>query len=141
MVYWLLEFTVGLNLEKKSFRNSRAASRDRLAAMNSRSKEALSNLEQHLLLGRTMEFGVASAGQTLRYRGLIAIAMGQDLEAVELFRRSKDLFATDSLDRAVSERLYGLALIRVQREVEGTFALERADPILERQGYAPFTLE
>jgi len=32
----------------------------------------------------------------------------------------------------VLERLLGLAFIHVQREVEGTFALERADAILDR---------
>jgi hypothetical protein len=77
----------------------------------------------------------------LRSRGLVAIANGEDLEAVDLFRRSRDALEPDSLERAISERLYGLALIRVQREVEGTFALERADPILEREGYARFALE
>jgi hypothetical protein len=104
-------------------------------------KPALSSLEQRLLGAQTLEFPETNAGWTLRYRGLIAIATGQDLGAVDLFRRSKDVFEPDSLERAVSERLYGLALIRVQREVEGTFALERADAILDREGYAAFTLE
>jgi hypothetical protein len=102
---------------------------------------ALSGLERSLLNGQVVEFGNASLGQTLRYRGLIALAHDRDLEAVDLFRQSKGAFKADSLERAISERLYGLALIRVQREVEGTFALERSDPILEREGYAPFALE
>jgi hypothetical protein len=104
-------------------------------------KDALSGLERSLLTGQVVEFGDASLGQTLRYRGLIALGHDRDLEAVDLFRQSTQAFKADSLERAISERLYGLALIRVQREVEGTFALERADPILEREGYAAFSLE
>ena len=104
-------------------------------------KDALSSLERNLLGGKVVNFDDASLGHGLRYRGLIAVADGRDLEAVNLFRRSKDAFEPESLERAVSERLHGLALIRVQREVEGTFVLERADPVLEREGYANFTLE
>ena len=104
-------------------------------------KDALSGLERNLLTGRAVKFGDASPGQTLRFRGLIALAHDRDLEAVDLFRQSKEEFETDSLERAISERLYGLSLIRVQREVEGTFALERADAILDRQGYVAFSLE
>jgi hypothetical protein len=112
---------------------------DRLATM--RHKDALSKLERTLLGGQVVHFDDSSLGRSLRYHGLIAIADGRDLEAVNLFRRSKDAFEPESLERAVSERLHGLALIRVQREVEGTFALERADPVLEREGYASFVLE
>ena len=104
-------------------------------------KDALSSLERSLLRGRALELAAASLGQTLRFRGLIALAHDRDLEAVDLLRQSTGAFKADSLERAISERLYGLALIRVQREVEGTFALERSDPILEREGYAAFTLE
>jgi hypothetical protein len=104
-------------------------------------KDALSSLERSLLTGQTVEFGEVGLGHGLRYRGLIALAHDQDLEAVDLFRQSKEVFKADSLERAISERLYGLALIRVQREVEGTFALERADAILDREGYTAFSLE
>ena len=104
-------------------------------------KDALSSLERSLLRGRKLEFGEVNQGHTLRYRGLIALGQDRDLEAVELFRQSTEAFKPDSLERAISERFYGLSLIRVQREVEGTFALERSDPILEREGYARFTLE
>jgi hypothetical protein len=104
-------------------------------------KDALSSLERSLLAGQTVEFDDASLGHTLRNRGLIALGHDRDLEAVDLFRQSTRAFETDSLERAISERLYGLALIRVQREVEGTFALERADAILDREGYAAFSLE
>lgn len=114
--------------------------RARLIAMR-QSKDALSSLERTLLNGQTVNFDGASLGHTLRYHGLIAIVDGRDLAAVDLFRRSKDAFEPESLERAVSERLHGLTLIRVQREVEGTFVLERADPVLEREGYANFTLE
>jgi hypothetical protein len=105
------------------------------------SKDALTSLERNLLAGRVLEFDNASLGHSLRYRGLIALGHDRDLEAVDLFRQSTGTFNPDSLERAISERLYGLALIRVQREVEGTFALERSDPILEREGFAAFTLE
>jgi hypothetical protein len=109
--------------------------------MDDEHNDALSSLERSLLCGRALEFGEANLGQTLRYRGLIALAHDRDLEAVDFFRQSKEVFKADSLERAISERLYGLALIRIQREVEGTFALERSDPILEREGYTAFTLE
>ena len=79
------------------------------------SKDALSSLERNLLGGKAVHFDGASLGHSLRYRGLIALADGRDLEAVNLFRRSKDAFEPESL--------------------------ERADPILEREGYANFTLE
>jgi hypothetical protein len=104
-------------------------------------KDALSSLERSLLCAQALEFGEVSLGHILRYRGLIALGHDRDLEAVDLFRQSKEVFKADSLERAISERLYGLALIRVQREVEGTFALERADAILDREGYAAFGLE
>jgi hypothetical protein len=109
--------------------------------MDDHYKDALSSLERSLLTGRTVEFGEASLSHSFRYRGLIALAHDRDLEAVDFFRQSKEVFKADSLERAISERLYGLALIRVQREVEGTFALERADAILDREGYATFGLE
>jgi hypothetical protein len=104
--------------------------------MNHQAKNALSRLERKLLRGEKTKF----VGANLRHRGLVALANGQDLEAVDFLRRSMNALEPESLERAISERLYGLALIRVQREVEGTFALERADPILEREGYATFTL-
>jgi hypothetical protein len=109
--------------------------------MGNPNRPALSSLEQDLLSGQIFEFPETNAACALRHSGLIAIAAGQDLTAIDLFRRSRDAFEADSLERAVSERLYGLALIRVQREVEGTFALERADTILDREGYTAFTLE
>jgi hypothetical protein len=108
---------------------------------NKRPQNALSKLERQLLSGQTPSFEASSLGEDLRFQGLIAIAAGQDLQGLDLFRRSRDAFNPDSLERAISERLYGLALIRVQREVEGTFALERADAILERERIDRFSLD
>ncbi len=69
--------------------------------------------------------------------GLEAWKQGEDIKAIEYFRRSADV-ATHLLEWAISYRLYGLALIQVQREVEGTFALEKADTVLEQFGVAHF---
>jgi hypothetical protein len=82
-----------------------------------------------------------SMAQRARIYGLQAWAAGEDLEAVRYFQNSATHMARDTLEWAVSTRLYGLALIRVQKEVEGTFALERADGVLERFGVEPFSLE
>jgi N-acetyl-1-D-myo-inositol-2-amino-2-deoxy-alpha-D-glucopyranoside deacetylase len=76
-----------------------------------------------------------------RQLGLEAWRMGEDMAAVQHFRRSAVGFLYGSLEWAISERLHGLALIRVQREVEGTFCLERADAVLEGFGIAPFDAE
>lgn len=81
-----------------------------------------------------------SLPERARVYGLQAWAQGNDLEAVRCFRRSSEQSSKETLEWAISERLYGLALIRVQREVEGTFALERADAVLERFGVEPFSL-
>ena len=121
--------------------------------LQERQRDGLSSLERKLLNGRSQDFAASDAtgeleqvpkpdpGIVLRYRGLIALATQRDLEAIQLFRQSRDSLRSDSLERAISERLYGLALIRVQREVEGTFALERADPVLEGFGCVAFSLE
>jgi hypothetical protein len=73
--------------------------------------------------------------------GLQAWAQDDDLVAVRCFARSAELEPRGTLEWAVSTRLYGLALVRVQREVEGTFALEKADATLERFGVAPFSTD
>lgn len=105
-------------------------------------RDALSRLERELLAGRTsIRPRVKTAGVAPRLLGLMALAQGNDLNAVALLRNSRDALETGSLEWAISERLYGLALIRVQREVEGTFALERADPVLEAHGFVLFLLE
>jgi hypothetical protein len=73
-----------------------------------------------------------------RELGLEAWKLEQDLEAVNHFRRSASLLTEHCLEWAISMRLYGLALIRIQREVEGTFALEKADTVLDLFGIAAF---
>jgi hypothetical protein len=81
-----------------------------------------------------------SLPERARVYGLQAWASGNDLEAVRCFRRASEQSARETLQWAISERLHGLALIRVQREVEGSFALERSDAVLERFGVEPFSL-
>ena len=104
-------------------------------------QDALTELERQTLEGEPLEFPTLSVGILERLRGLRAFASGHDLTAISYFSRSLETFELGSLERAISERCYGLALIRVQREVEGTFALERSDPILEQHGFAPFELD
>jgi hypothetical protein len=103
--------------------------------------QALSNLELQTLHGKNLELPDLNAGFLERLKGLQSIAQGHDLNAISHFLRSLEFFELHSLERAISERCYGLALIRVQREVEGTFALERSDPILERHEIELFELE
>jgi hypothetical protein len=113
------------------------------ALYNSDMRYEFSALEQSALSGdeisnsSLMSLEVA---ERARVYGLLAWFQGNDLEAVRCFRRSSEQFQKETLEWAISERLYGLALIRVQREVEGTFALERADATLERFGVEAFEL-
>jgi hypothetical protein len=104
-------------------------------------RQALSQLEQRTLQGETLEFPDVDFGLLERLKGFQNIAQGHDLNAISHFLRSLEAFPRTSLERAISERCYGLALIRVQREVEGTFALERSDPILEQNSIELFELE
>jgi hypothetical protein len=62
----------------------------------------------------------------------LAFAGGDERRALTLLARARDLQPPGSRAWAVLERLHGLVLIHVLREVEGTFALERADALLER---------
>jgi Flp pilus assembly protein TadD len=78
-------------------------------------------------------------GQQARLLALLAWQNDQDQQAVQHLARASQHGPPDSLLWASSLRLYGLALIRVQREVEGTFALERADGWLELHGFLPFS--
>jgi hypothetical protein len=103
--------------------------------------QALSHLELQILHGENLELPEIDFGLLERLKGLQSIAQGDDLNAISHFLRSLETYQTGSLERAISERCYGLALIRVQREVEGTFALERSDPILEQHGVELFELE
>ena len=104
----------------------------------------LSPLELSALRGEVIQHsGLKLLNVALRWRvyGLQAWALGDDLEVVRCFGQSASGLAPQTLEWAVSMRLYGLALIRVQREVEGTFALEKADATLELLGIQPFSLE
>lgn len=58
-------------------------------------------------------------------------AAGQDRQTLTLLRQARDLWPLSSPQWAFLERLVGLVLIHQLREVEGTFALERADATLE----------
>ena len=107
-------------------------------------KISLSPPELSALRGEVVAHsGLRVLNLALRWRvyGLQAWALGDDLEVVRCFQQSVSGLAKDTLEWAISMRLYGLALIRVQREVEGTFALEKADATLEVFGVQPFSLE
>ena len=103
--------------------------------------QALTQLELQTLHGENLELPQVNSGFLERLKGLQSVAQSDDLAAISHFLRSLESFEPHSLERAISERCYGLALIRVQREVEGTFALERSDPILEQHGVELFELE
>jgi hypothetical protein len=70
-----------------------------------------------------------------------AFAEGQEVWALTLLARARDAQPPQSVGWAVLERLRGLVLIHVQREVEGTFALERADALLDAADLPRPTLE
>lgn len=69
-----------------------------------------------------------------------SFADGDEWQALTLLRRARDGEAPGSVRWAVLERLIGLVLIHLLREVEGTFALERADPVLDAAGVPRPTL-
>ena len=60
-----------------------------------------------------------------------AFTDGDERRALTLLARARDIQPSGSVGWAVLERLHGLVLIHVLREVEGTFALERADALLD----------
>ena len=60
-----------------------------------------------------------------------AFAHGDERLALTLLGRERDSYPVGSLHWAQLERLVGLVLIHTLREVEGTFALERADAALD----------
>lgn len=70
-----------------------------------------------------------------------AFAEGDERRALTLLSRARDLYPPQSLEWAQLERLIGLVLIHTLREVEGTFALERADAALDRLGATRPNLE
>ena len=63
-----------------------------------------------------------------------AFVDGDERLALTLLSRARDAQVPGSRGWAQLERLYGLVLIHILREVEGTFALERADACLDRLG-------
>lgn len=63
-----------------------------------------------------------------------AFVAGDERRAATLLARARDLHPPGSVRWAALERLTGLVLIHVLREVEGTFALERADALLDAAG-------
>ena len=56
---------------------------------------------------------------------------GDERRAATLLHRARILQVPGSAGWAILERLEGLLWIAVQREVEGTFALDRADRVLD----------
>ena len=71
---------------------------------------------------------------------LEAFSQGDERWAATLLARARDDHQPGTLAWAILERLLGLTLIHVLREVEGTFALERADPVLDAAGVSRPTL-
>ncbi|WP_424951966.1 hypothetical protein [Deinococcus sp.] len=63
-----------------------------------------------------------------------AYRQGDERRAATLLHRARLLCAPGGAEWAILERLEGLLWIAVQREVEGTFALERADRVLDGLG-------
>lgn len=70
-----------------------------------------------------------------------AFADGDERRALTLLARARNAHAPGSLHWAQLERLVGLVLIHTLREVEGTFALERADAALDALNAPRPTLE
>lgn len=69
-----------------------------------------------------------------------AFGDGDERLTLTLLRRARDAQLPGSVEWAVLERLAGLVLIHTLREVEGTFALERADAVLDAAGVPRPTL-
>lgn len=65
----------------------------------------------------------------------VAYRSGDERWAATLLYRARQKQRPGSVGWAVLERLEGLLWIAVQREVEGTFALDRADRVLEALGW------
>lgn len=76
----------------------------------------------------------ADLGGLVPPQAAAAFRSGEEKQALTLLRRARDRQAPASGAWAVLERLTGLVLIHLQREVEGTFALERADAVLDALG-------
>ncbi len=70
-----------------------------------------------------------------------AFADGNERAALAALRRARDAQPSGSAEWALLERLTGVLLIHTLREVEGTFALERADALLDQAGWPKPGLE
>lgn len=79
--------------------------------------------------------GQPNQQQLIPPAALEAFSAGHEQQALTLLRRARDQQAAQSAAWAYLERLVGVLLIYLQREVEGTFALDRADPLLEACGW------
>jgi|GEM_PF-2825424 len=75
--------------------------------------------------------GLVPQEASLAYRG------GDERRAALLLHRARLNVHPGSAEWAILERLEGLLWIAVQREVEGTFALDRADRVLDALGVCP----
>lgn len=73
-------------------------------------------------------------GELVPPEAAAAFRNGDEHLALTRLRRAQATEETGSLRWALLERLCGLVLIHLLREVEGTFALERADPVLDAAG-------
>jgi hypothetical protein len=73
------------------------------------------------------------------YAAIQAWKNDEDIAACAAWAAANRACRPNTIDWAYTMRLYGLALIRVQREVEGSFALERADAWLQLHGFLPIT--
>lgn len=60
-----------------------------------------------------------------------AFVEGNERQAISLLRREQSALPVGGAAWAWLERLIGLLLIHMQREVEGTFCLDRADAVLD----------
>ncbi len=63
-----------------------------------------------------------------------AFREGEDRLTLRLLTLAQDAHPPGGVAWAALERLRGLVLIHMLREVEGTFALERADAVLDAAG-------
>ena len=63
-----------------------------------------------------------------------AYGQGDERQAAVLLHRARLPLIPGSAEWAILERLEGLLWIATLREVEGTFALERADSVLDSLG-------
>ncbi|ADV66248.1 hypothetical protein Deima_0589 [Deinococcus maricopensis DSM 21211] len=70
-----------------------------------------------------------------------AFAAGEERAALARLRNARDAQVPGSPGWALLERAVGVLLIHMLREVEGTFALERADAVLDAHGWPRPDLE